>query len=507
MSTYDAIEVVIHPQSVVHSAVRFVDGSLKAQLGTPDMRTPDPVRPDLPRPPPVAGRRRRPRRGRPPRLPRARRGPLPGAADRPRGRPDRAARDGRADRRRRGRGRPVPRRHARLPGIPRLLEAAVARFGERRRTRRRTSRSSSRSTPRSARPSPTARSEPARERPLRAVARHDRPLLRHPRRARPHPRARPLRHRPPGRRPRPRVRHRLPAAGQGPADRAARPSTRSTGCRSAASSSSRARTATTPTIPRSFVARAPAVKLVILVAGVAMNLVLAFADLHRRSPGSRRRSSASGSATVQPGSPAATAGLQAGDAIVALDGERVRVLRRGRPILAGRSAPAPARPWSSTIERPTARRDQTSRSTLRTAGARSTPTTGALGISGNESVRVAVRRHVTGRDLPSAIRSARAETSRWFGLILGGLGDLATRSRPTRPRRRRSPARSGSRPRSATSSSAPGPIVTLYVAGILSANLALVNILPFPPLDGGRMLMIVAEVDLRRRGSASAPSG
>jgi regulator of sigma E protease len=30
----------------------------------------------------------------------------------------------------------------------------------------------------------------------------------------------------------------------------------------------------------------------------------------------------------------------------------------------------------------------------------------------------------------------------------------------------------------------------LYVAGILSANLAVVNILPFPPLDGGRMLMI-----------------
>ncbi len=37
---FDAIEVVIHPQSVVHSAVRFVDGSLKAQLGNPDMRVP-----------------------------------------------------------------------------------------------------------------------------------------------------------------------------------------------------------------------------------------------------------------------------------------------------------------------------------------------------------------------------------------------------------------------------------------------------------------------------------
>jgi len=36
----DAIDVVIHPQSVVHSAVQFVDGSLKAQLGSPDMHLP-----------------------------------------------------------------------------------------------------------------------------------------------------------------------------------------------------------------------------------------------------------------------------------------------------------------------------------------------------------------------------------------------------------------------------------------------------------------------------------
>jgi 1-deoxy-D-xylulose-5-phosphate reductoisomerase len=37
---YDSIDVVIHPQSIVHSAVLFVDGSLKAQLGSPDMRLP-----------------------------------------------------------------------------------------------------------------------------------------------------------------------------------------------------------------------------------------------------------------------------------------------------------------------------------------------------------------------------------------------------------------------------------------------------------------------------------
>ena len=34
------IEVVVHPQSVIHSMVQFEDGAIKAQLGTPDMRLP-----------------------------------------------------------------------------------------------------------------------------------------------------------------------------------------------------------------------------------------------------------------------------------------------------------------------------------------------------------------------------------------------------------------------------------------------------------------------------------
>ena len=36
----DRLEVLIHPQSIVHSMVEYVDGSLLAQLGNPDMRTP-----------------------------------------------------------------------------------------------------------------------------------------------------------------------------------------------------------------------------------------------------------------------------------------------------------------------------------------------------------------------------------------------------------------------------------------------------------------------------------
>ncbi len=36
----EKIEVLIHPQSIVHSMIEFMDGSVIAQLGTPDMRTP-----------------------------------------------------------------------------------------------------------------------------------------------------------------------------------------------------------------------------------------------------------------------------------------------------------------------------------------------------------------------------------------------------------------------------------------------------------------------------------
>ncbi len=59
----DAIEVVVHPQSLVHGLVRFADGSIKAQIGPHDMRLPiqyalsAPARPTTPlRPLPLEGR-------------------------------------------------------------------------------------------------------------------------------------------------------------------------------------------------------------------------------------------------------------------------------------------------------------------------------------------------------------------------------------------------------------------------------------------------------------------
>jgi hypothetical protein len=197
---YDVIDVAIHPQSVVHSAVRFVDGSLKAQLGTPDMRLPIqyaltyPDRLPSPAEPAdlvAAGRLEflAPDEGRFPALRIAR------AAGRTGSRASTAliaadevavARflDGTLD----------------FPGIPRLLEEAVTRFGEGADRRPISSRSLP-STPRSGPPSPrrvaTAVLPGGRPDGACPDRRHGPAVLPDPRIARAVPRGRPLRHGPP----------------------------------------------------------------------------------------------------------------------------------------------------------------------------------------------------------------------------------------------------------------------------------------------------------------------
>ena len=40
LATNQIEKLIVHPQSIIHSAVQFDDGSIKAQLGLPDMRLP-----------------------------------------------------------------------------------------------------------------------------------------------------------------------------------------------------------------------------------------------------------------------------------------------------------------------------------------------------------------------------------------------------------------------------------------------------------------------------------
>jgi regulator of sigma E protease len=237
--------------------------------------------------------------------------------------------------------------------------------------------------------------------------------------------------------------------------------------------------------PRSFSHQGLARKLVILVAGVAMNIVLAFAIFTAiawlASPYVGVRFF-----EVQPSSPAATAGLQPGDAIVAIDGERYQFIT-GPNALTGLRDRA-GETILLTIDRDGQQEDVAV--TLRPESEIDAQH-GALGISGaTRPFEGYFYGEYTTNDLAASISIGIDQTIRWMGLIVGGLASLvgSVVADPTAPPPVAGPVGIATQIGDIFWDS--GPILTLYVAGILSANLAVVNILPFPPLDGGRMLMI-----------------
>jgi regulator of sigma E protease len=234
--------------------------------------------------------------------------------------------------------------------------------------------------------------------------------------------------------------------------------------------------------PRSFSAQSLPVRLLILVSGVVMNLMLAFAIFAGitwlASPYVGVQFG-----TVQADSPAATAGLKSGDAIVAVDGQRYQFLVGPSVLEALRDRAG--QDVTLTVDTPgAARRDIPVK--LRDAGAID-ENHGALGISNLEGYFDGA---TTSNDPLTAVRVGVDETVRWTGLIVGGLGDLVGRvaEDPTAPPPVAGPIGIASQIGDVFFNA--GPVMTLFVAAILSANLAVVNILPFPPLDGGRMLMI-----------------
>jgi regulator of sigma E protease len=247
--------------------------------------------------------------------------------------------------------------------------------------------------------------------------------------------------------------------------------------------------------PRSFGMARLWKQLVVLVAGVGMNLLLAFviftgiAWLATPFTGVRFW-------TVDAASPAAAAGLKPGDAIVSIDGQRYEIfgsqgILDGIRSRAGQSVTLGVLRDGARIEVPV---------TLRST-AQIDDTHGALGISGRtKPFEEAYFGEYTGRPLGDAIALGIDQTGRAFGLILSGLGQLVSSivSNPTQ-----APPVSG--PIGIASMVGQvfwqaGPIMTLYLAAILSANLALVNILPFPPLDGGRVLVLLLKAILSRGG-------
>jgi regulator of sigma E protease len=257
-----------------------------------------------------------------------------------------------------------------------------------------------------------------------------------------------------------------------------------------------------PDDPRSFAAQSLPIKVLILVAGVAMNLLLAFAIFTgitlTGDPGTGVYVP-----YVDPGSPAAAAGIQVGDVIERVDGRVYGVFgpgsllgdlraKAGRTVaLHVRHSDGSASDISATLRSPDQLKADTRLGPLGIGRSEiKDPVTGAV-ISPGIPVELRTTDDRIRYPLGSAIRLGVDRTVNATQLIVAGVGDLIGNliAHPTE------------RP----SASGPvgiaieignvfwtlGPIVTLYLAGLLSANLAVVNILPLPPLDGGRILVLV----------------
>jgi regulator of sigma E protease len=239
--------------------------------------------------------------------------------------------------------------------------------------------------------------------------------------------------------------------------------------------------------PRSF-SRAPLwKKLLILVMGVVMNLVLSFliftsiAWLFTPYIGVKVD-------TVVANSPAASAGIVAGDAIISVNGQQYDIYGSQSilDVLHGSAG--------QTVQVGLLHADGTRSTVTATLSSQADVDAGkgALGIQrGEKGWQSVVLPETNSRPLGEAVRIGVSETARAFGLILDGLSQLG-HSIVTNPTT--APPVSGPVGIAVSLGDTfrnAGPIMTLYVMGILSANLALVNVLPFPPLDGGRMLVIV----------------
>jgi regulator of sigma E protease len=235
--------------------------------------------------------------------------------------------------------------------------------------------------------------------------------------------------------------------------------------------------------PRAFSAKSLRVRLIVLVAGVAMNVLIAFVLFFGiawlASPVTGVRIG-----QVEAGSPAAAAGLGAGDAIYRVNGEAYEFFGARTVVDALRGNAGNT--VTLDVVHPNGSAATVS-ATLRPASEIG-PTRGALGVSNLEQ---AYSGAYVGHDVGTAAGIATQQLTHWGGLILTGLADLVNGfiKDPTAAPPAQGPI--GIAVSLADLLLNSGIVLTLFVAGILSVNLAVVNILPLPPFDGGRMAMLV----------------
>jgi regulator of sigma E protease len=252
----------------------------------------------------------------------------------------------------------------------------------------------------------------------------------------------------------------------------------------------------------SFASRSLLAQVTILVAGVAMNVVLGFLLFvliaWQLSPVLGVQIPQDG---VQADSPAAQAGLVPGDVLVGVDGQEFDIFSQDI-LTAIRSR------VGQTIQLEIQHADGSLATITVTLRPQSQldDTHGPLGIVSSQQhpfVEILTGRNNV-RPLGDAIALGANETVTAGGLIVGALGGLVSgfATNPTAPPQASGPI--GIAVQIGQVFFATGWSGLLFLAALLSVNLAVVNILPFPPLDGGRILVLVIKRLFRGRVSLRA---
>ena len=238
--------------------------------------------------------------------------------------------------------------------------------------------------------------------------------------------------------------------------------------------------------PHSFGRAGLPKQLIVLVAGVTMNLFLAVA-IFWSIAWFANPVAALDIGEVQAGSPAAVAGIVAGDRIIGMERVSFDYLDGPEGVIGSIKTNA-GQTKTFTILHANGEKAQVT-ATLRTQSEIDAEH-GALGIA---KLGFTFTGDYFQRGPIDSFQVAVQRTVSAFSLILQGLGSLVVSlvSHPTQAPPVSGPV--GIAVQVGDGFWQLGPIFTLYLAGILSANLALVNVLPFPPLDGGRMAILLVK--------------
>ena len=235
------------------------------------------------------------------------------------------------------------------------------------------------------------------------------------------------------------------------------------------------------------------VRIVVLVAGVAMNFLLAavlFA-VALSLPGSEGRGPLT-ITEIQAGSPAVTAGLQVGDVIVAADGRTFDVSRDLTAYVRSRAGHLVELTVRRAGERDGDRR-HAAHADRRRGG--EGPRRGRIQLRAGSIRRGPAQRRQSGR---GGLGRGSPPPATWPIKIPGGLASAVAGLLGLAPDAGTAVGPIGIA--SETGRVLRAPLVSqLIFVGILSVNLAVLNVLPFPPLDGGRIAVVVVEAVRRRR--------